>query len=202
MLEPRITDQWFMRTDGLAAAAGAAVRSGETRFVPGNWANVFHRWMDNIEPWCISRQLWYGHQIPAWYGEDGEIFVAETAEEAAGLARAHYGRDVALTRDPDILDTWFSSALWPFATLGWPDETPELARYYPQDLLVTGFDIIFFWVARMMMQSIHFEGRRPSATSTCTASCATRRGRRCRRPRATSSTRWTSSRSTGPTRPA
>ena len=161
VLEPRITDQWFMRTDGLAAAADAAVRSGGTRFVPSNWANVFHRWMDNIEPWCISRQLWYGHQIPAWYGEDGEVFVAETAEEAASLARAHYGRDAGLTRDPDVLDTWFSSALWPFATLGWPDETPELARYYPQDLLVTGFDIIFFWVARMMMQSIHFRGAAP-----------------------------------------
>ena len=161
VLEPRITEQWFMRTDGLAAAAGAAVRSGETRFVPANWANVFHRWMDDIEPWCISRQLWYGHQIPAWYGEDGEVFVAETAEEAMDLARAHYGRDAELTRDPDILDTWFSSALWPFATLGWPDATPELARYYPQDLLVTGFDIIFFWVARMMMQSIHFEGAAP-----------------------------------------
>ncbi len=162
VLEPRITDQWFMKTDGLAAAAADAVRSGETRFVPGNWAGVFHRWMDNIEPWCISRQLWYGHRIPAWYGEDGEVFVAETAEEAEAAARRHYGRDaVVLTRDPDILDTWFSSALWPFATLGWPDETPELARYYPQDLLVTGFDIIFFWVARMMMQSIHFEGTAP-----------------------------------------
>ncbi len=162
VLEPRITDQWFMKTDGLAAAAADAVRSGETRFVPGNWAGVFHRWMDNIEPWCISRQLWYGHRIPAWYGEDGEIFVAETAEEAEAAARRHYGRDaVVLTRDPDILDTWFSSALWPFATLGWPDHTPELARYYPQDLLVTGFDIIFFWVARMMMQSIHFEGPAP-----------------------------------------
>ncbi len=164
VLEPRITDQWFMKTDGLAAASAAAVRSGETRFVPGNWANVFHRWMDDIEPWCISRQLWYGHQIPAWYGEDGEVFVAETAEEAADLARRHYGHDAPLTRDPDILDTWFSSALWPFATLGWPEETPELARYYPQDLLVTGFDIIFFWVARMMMQSIHFEGAAPFRT--------------------------------------
>ena len=137
------------------------MRRGDTRFVPANWANVFFRWMDNIEPWCISRQLWYGHQIPAWYAEDGEIFVAETAEEAAAAARLHYGRDVPLARDPDILDTWFSSALWPFATLGWPDETPDLARYYPQDLLVTGFDIIFFWVARMMMQSIAFEDAPP-----------------------------------------
>ena len=161
VLEPRITEQWFMRTEGLAAAADAAVNAGETRFVPGNWANVFHRWMENIEPWCISRQLWYGHQIPAWYGEDGEVFVAETEAEAAALARAHYGREAPLARDPDILDTWFSSALWPFATLGWPDETPDLARYYPQDLLVTGFDIIFFWVARMMMQSIHFEKAAP-----------------------------------------
>ena len=157
VIEPRITDQWFLKTDTLAAAAADAVRRGDTRFVPPNWANVFFRWMDNIEPWCISRQLWYGHQIPAWYGEDGEIFVAETAAEAAAAARRHYGGDVPLVRDPDILDTWFSSALWPFATLGWPDETPDLARYYPQDLLVTGFDIIFFWVARMMMQSIAFE---------------------------------------------
>ena len=161
VLEPRLTEQWFMRTDGLAAVAAEAVRSGETRFVPGNWASVFFRWMDNIEPWCISRQLWYGHQIPAWYGEDGEIFVAETDEEAHAAARLHYGRDAELKRDPDILDTWFSSALWPFATLGWPDATPDLARYYPQDLLVTGFDIIFFWVARMMMQSIHFQETAP-----------------------------------------
>ena len=161
VIEPRITEQWFLDVSGAAAAAAAAVRSGETRFVPPNWANVFFRWMDNIKPWCVSRQLWYGHQIPAWYGPEGEIFVAETEAEALSAAHAHYGRDVALARDPDILDTWFSSALWPFATLGWPDETAELERYYPTDLLVTGFDIIFFWVARMMMQSIHFEERAP-----------------------------------------
>ena len=161
VIEPRITEQWFLDVSGAAAAAAAAVRGGETRFVPSNWANVFFRWMDNIKPWCISRQLWYGHQIPAWYGPDGEIFVAESEAAALEAAQAHYGREVALTRDPDILDTWFSSALWPFATLGWPDETPELARYYPTDLLVTGFDIIFFWVARMMMQGIQFERRAP-----------------------------------------
>ena len=155
VVEPRITDQWFLQTTDLAAAAAAAVRDGRTRFVPANWANVFFRWMDNIKPWCISRQLWYGHEIPAWYGPDREIFVADTAEEALAAARAHYGRDdVVLERDPDILDTWFSSALQPFATLGWPDETPDLARYYPTDLLVTGFDIIFFWVSRMMMQGL------------------------------------------------
>jgi len=162
VVEPRITDQWFMTTSDVAAAAAAAVRDGRTRFVPASWANVFFRWMDNIKPWCISRQLWYGHRIPAWYGPDREVFVAETAGEALVAARAHYGRDdVALERDPDILDTWFSSALQPFATLGWPDPTPELARYYPTDLLVTGFDIIFFWVSRMMMQGIELCGEVP-----------------------------------------
>jgi valyl-tRNA synthetase len=112
--------------------------------------------MENIQPWCISRQLWWGHQIPAWYGPDGEIFVAETEADAKAAAKAHYGKDATLKRDEDVLDTWFSSALWPFSTLGWPDKTPELARYYPTDVLVTGFDIIFFWIARMMMMGLHF----------------------------------------------
>ncbi len=162
VVEPRITDQWFMDVAPAAAAAAAAVRAGETRFVPASWSNVFFRWMDNIKPWCISRQLWYGHRIPAWYGPDGEVFVAETEAEALAEARTRTGRDdVALERDPDILDTWFSSALWPFATLGWPDETPDLARYYPTDLLVTGFDIIFFWVSRMMMQGLTLRGEVP-----------------------------------------
>jgi valyl-tRNA synthetase len=120
--------------------------------------------MRNIQPWCISRQLWWGHQIPAWYGPDGGVFVAEREEEAAEAARAHYGRAVPLERDPDVLDTWFSSALWPFSTLGWPDDTPELQRYNPGDVLVTGFDIIFFWVARMMMQGLHFRGDVPFRT--------------------------------------
>ena len=129
--------------------------------MPEQWQNVYFNWMRNIQPWCISRQLWWGHQIPVWYGPDGEIFVEETEGEARASAAKHYGREVALRRDPDVLDTWFSSALWPFSTLGWPDETPELKRYYPTSVLVTGFDIIFFWVARMMMMGIHFMGDVP-----------------------------------------
>ena len=124
-------------------------------FVPKNWENTYFHWMENIQPWCISRQLWWGHQIPAWYGPDGKVFVAEDEAQAAALAAEEYGKSVALVRDEDVLDTWFSSALWPFSTLGWPDETPEVKRYYPTDVLVTGFDIIFFWVARMMMMGLH-----------------------------------------------
>ncbi len=132
--------------------------------MPRQWENTFFEWMRNIQPWCISRQLWWGHQIPAWYAPDGAVFVAESEAEALSEAAAHYGSAVALTRDEDVLDTWFSSGLWPFSTLGWPDETPELARYYPGDVLVTGFDIIFFWVARMMMQGLHFMGDVPFRT--------------------------------------
>ncbi|MCS6778846.1 MAG: valine--tRNA ligase [Geminicoccaceae bacterium] len=150
-LEPFLTDQWFCDVEGLAKRAIHAVEEGLTRFVPKIWETTFFNWLRAIQPWCISRQLWWGHQIPAWYGPDGRIFVAEDEAEAAALARAHYGREVALERDPDVLDTWFSSALWPFSTLGWPERTPELATFYPTDVLVTGFDIIFFWVARMMM---------------------------------------------------
>ena len=165
VIEPRLTDQWFLNTEGLAAAAVKAVEEGRTVFVPGNWTNVFFRWLRAIKPWCISRQLWYGHPIPAWYGPDGHTFVAESEAEALTAARAHYGRDdVALEADGSILDTWFSSALWPFATLGWPEDTPELRRYHPTDLLVTGFDIIFFWVARMMMQGLHMTGEAPFGT--------------------------------------
>src|SRR6185503_10826244 len=134
------------------------------QFVPRQWENTFFEWMRNIQPWCISRQLWWGHQIPAWYGPDGSLFVAESEAEALSDAAVHYGAAVALTRDEDVLDTWFSSGLWPFSTLGWPEETPELARYYPGDVLVTGFDIIFFWVARMMMQGLHFKGDVPFRT--------------------------------------
>ncbi|MBL8642351.1 MAG: class I tRNA ligase family protein, partial [Rhodospirillaceae bacterium] len=123
---------------------------------PKQWENTFFEWMRNIQPWCISRQLWWGHQIPAWYGPDNQCFVAMDEAEAYAVAKKHYGKDVDLRRDEDVLDTWFSSALWPFSTLGWPDKTPELARYYPGDVLVTGFDIIFFWVARMMMMGLHF----------------------------------------------
>ena len=155
-IEPWLTDQWYVDAATLAKPAIEAVETGKTVFVPKQWENTYFEWMRNIQPWCISRQIWWGHQIPAWYGPDGHFFVEETEEAAIAAAKAHYGEDVALTRDQDVLDTWFSSALWPFSTLGWPDQTPELARYYPTDVLVTGFDIIFFWVARMMMMGLHF----------------------------------------------
>jgi len=140
----------------LAKPAIAAVETGKTAFVPKNWEKTYFEWMRNIQPWCISRQLWWGHQIPAWYGPDGKVFVAESEIAAAVLAEKHYKKMVDLKRDEDVLDTWFSSALWPFSTLGWPVKTPELKRYYPTTVLVTGFDIIFFWVARMMMMGLHF----------------------------------------------
>ena len=202
-IEPYLTDQWFCDAKKLAGPAIEAVRDGTTGFVPANWARVYFNWMENIEPWCISRQLWWGHQVPVWYGpgmEEGEAvhgwraFCASTETEVRELATAYYGRGVRvqfigdasgyrqgdayaisgteegrlvearLVRDPDVLDTWFSSALWPFSTLGWPDETPELARYYKTDVLVTGFDIIFFWVARMMMMGLHFRNEVPFHT--------------------------------------
>ncbi len=156
VVEPRLTDQWYVNAAELARPAIAAVESGKTVFVPKNWEKTYFEWMRNIQPWCISRQLWWGHQIPAWYGPDGHSFVAMSEEEAKALALKHYKKDAVLLRDPDVLDTWFSSALWPFSTLGWPDKTPELKRYYPTTVLVTGFDIIFFWVARMMMMGLHF----------------------------------------------
>ncbi len=155
-IEPWLTDQWYVDAATLAKPAIEAVETGKTVFVPKQWENTYYEWMRNIQPWCISRQIWWGHQIPAWYGPDGTFFVEETEEAARVAAARHYGSDVELTRDPDVLDTWFSSALWPFSTLGWPDQTPELERYYPTDVLVTGFDIIFFWVARMMMMGLHF----------------------------------------------
>ena len=161
VIEPRLTDQWYVDAATLAKPAIDAVRRGQTTFVPKNWETTYFHWMENIQPWCISRQLWWGHQIPAWYGPDGEIFVAEDEAGAAALANEHYGKAVPLERDEDVLDTWFSSALWPFSTLGWPDKTPELARYYPTDVLVTGFDIIFFWVARMMMMGLHVMDQAP-----------------------------------------
>jgi valyl-tRNA synthetase len=164
VIEPYLTDQWYVNVKPLAERALAAVRRGETRFVPENWEKTYFQWLENIEPWCVSRQLWWGHQIPAWYDEDGGIYVASSDEEARAEARARHGRDVPLVRDEDVLDTWFSSALWPFSTLGWPDETPELERYYPTNTLVTGFDIIFFWVARMMMMGLHFMDRVPFDT--------------------------------------
>jgi valyl-tRNA synthetase len=156
IIEPWLTDQWYVNAAELAKRAIAAVEDGSTRFIPKNWEKTYFEWMRNIQPWCISRQLWWGHQIPAWYGPDGKVFVALDEAQAQKAATAHYRRQVALRRDEDVLDTWFSSALWPFSTLGWPEKTPELARFYPTSALVTGFDIIFFWVARMMMMGLHF----------------------------------------------
>jgi valyl-tRNA synthetase len=183
VIEPYLTDQWYVDAATMARPAIAAVRSGATTFVPKNWEKTYFEWMENIQPWCISRQLWWGHQIPAWYGPDGKVFVAETEEEAVGNALGYYveqeviteeqGREMALdpakregfiTRDEDVLDTWFSSGLWPFSTLGWPDDTAEVKRYYPTNVLVTGWDIIFFWVARMMMMSLHFMKEAPFST--------------------------------------
>ena len=183
VIEPYLTDQWYVDAKTMAQPAIAAVRSGATMFVPKNWEKTYFEWMENIQPWCISRQLWWGHQIPAWYGPDGKAFVAETEEEAIGHALGYYveqevitreqGHEMALdpakregfiTRDEDVLDTWFSSALWPFSTLGWPDDETDVDRYYPTDVLVTGWDIIFFWVARMMMMGLHFRKRAPFST--------------------------------------
>jgi valyl-tRNA synthetase len=163
-IEPLLTVQWYCNAGELAKPAIAAVESGRTKFVPQQWENTFFAWMRDIQPWCISRQLWWGHRIPAWYGPDGTVFVEKTEAEAQAAADAHYGRKETLTRDEDVLDTWFSSALWPFSTLGWPEQTREVARYYPGDVLVTGFDIIFFWVARMMMMGLHFMGDVPFRT--------------------------------------
>jgi len=180
VLEPLLTDQWYVDAKTLAEPAMEAVRKRKTVFVPAQWEATFFNWMENIQPWCISRQIWWGHQIPAWYGPDGKVFVAESEDDAVADALAHYtdieevtaeeGHDIAadpkrrarfaneyLHRDEDVLDTWFSSALWPFSTLGWPEETVELKRFYPTSTLVTGFDIIFFWVARMMMMGLHFQ---------------------------------------------
>ncbi|MFK5977324.1 MAG: valine--tRNA ligase [Rhizobiaceae bacterium] len=155
-IEPFLTDQWYVDAATLAKPAIASVREGRTNFVPKTWENTYYNWMENIQPWCVSRQLWWGHQIPAWYGPDEHVFVEKSEEEALAAAKLHYGKEVELIRDEDVLDTWFSSALWPFSTLGWPEKTPELDKYYQTDVLVTGFDIIFFWVARMMMMGLHF----------------------------------------------
>ena len=161
VIEPMLTDQWYVDAKTLAQPAIEAVRKGETDFVPENWAKTYFQWLENIEPWCISRQLWWGHRIPAWYAPDGEIFVAENEAEASKLAQKHFGKRVELHQDDDVLDTWFSSALWPYSTLGWPEKTPELSAFYPGAVLITAFDIIFFWVARMMMMGIKFLGEVP-----------------------------------------
>ncbi|RXZ64114.1 valine--tRNA ligase [Pelagerythrobacter rhizovicinus] len=179
VIEPWLTDQWYVDAEKLAQAPIEAVRSGKIEIVPKSWEKTFFNWMENIQPWCVSRQLWWGHRIPAWYAPDGEVFVAESEAQALELALDHFGAErpedlPELSRDPDVLDTWFSSALWPFATLGWPDaatEQPEsvndnpgvnlLAKHYPNDLLISGFDILFFWDARMAMQGMHFLGEVP-----------------------------------------
>ena len=155
-IEPWLMDQWYVNAAELAKPAIAAVKDGRTRFVPQRWEKTYFDWMENIQPWCISRQLWWGHRVPVWYGPDGTVFVEETEAKAVQVATTHYGKAVELTQDEDVLDTWFSSALWPFSTLGWPQDTSELDRYYPGNVLVTGFDIIFFWVARMMMMGMYF----------------------------------------------
>ncbi len=181
-IEPFLTDQWYVDAATLAEPAIASVREGRTSFVPKNWEKTYFEWMENIQPWCVSRQLWWGHQIPAWYGPDGHVFVEKTEKQALEAAVEYYlaldgpwkawveeklenfqPGDI-LTRDEDVLDTWFSSALWPFSTLGWPDATEELKIYYPTSVLVTGFDIIFFWVARMMMMGLHFMEKEPFHT--------------------------------------
>ena len=161
IIEPFLTEQWFVDAEKLSVNAKEVVSSKKTNFIPGNWSKTYFQWMNNIEPWCISRQLWWGHQIPAWYGPDKKIFVANNEEDANAQAKKHYNKDVDLIRDPDVLDTWFSSGLWPFATLGWPDNKDYLEKFYPTTVLVTGFDIIFFWVARMIMFGTEFLNKEP-----------------------------------------
>ena len=161
VIEPLMTDQWFVDAPKLAVAAIKAVEDGDMQFVPKSYEKTYFEWMRNIQPWCISRQLWWGHQMPIWYGPDGEIFCEENEEEAKAAAAKHYGKEVELTRETDVLDTWFSSGLWAFSTMGWPDETEFLKTFYPTSVLVTGFDIIFFWVARMMMMSMYMMKRVP-----------------------------------------
>ena len=161
IIEPFLTEQWFADAKKLSVKAKEVVNSKKTNFFPENWSKTYFQWMNNIEPWCISRQLWWGHQIPAWYGPDKKIFVANNEDEAKKLANKHYGKDEELIRDPDVLDTWFSSGLWPFATLGWPDNKECVEKFYPTSVLVTGFDIIFFWVARMIMFGTEFLNKEP-----------------------------------------
>ncbi len=161
VIEPLMTDQWFVDAPKLAVAAIKAVEDGDMQFVPKSYEKTYFEWMRNIQPWCISRQLWWGHQMPIWYGPDDEIFCEENEEEAKAAAAKHYGKEVELTRETDVLDTWFSSGLWAFSTMGWPDKTEFLKTFYPTSVLVTGFDIIFFWVARMMMMSMYMMKRVP-----------------------------------------
>ena len=183
VLEPMLTEQWYLNVKPLADRALESVRSGQTKFVPERFADTYYRWLEDIRPWCVSRQLWWGHQIPAWYDDKGNVFVAETEADALAQAKAKHGHDVALKRDPDVLDTWFSSGLWPFSTMGWPDKTPELARYYPTDVVVTMFDIIFFWVARMMMFGLHFMDKEPFHTIYIHARVVDERGQKMSKTR-------------------
>jgi len=165
-VEPLVSTQWFCDVSGMAARGLTAVREGEISLIPATWDKTWEHWLENIKPWCVSRQLWWGHQIPAWYTAGGDVVVARTEEEALEKARALGVAQEAgeLTRDEDVLDTWFSSGLWPFSTLGWPEETPDLATFYPTDVLITGHDILFFWVARMVMLGYHFTGHEPFHT--------------------------------------
>src|SRR3954454_17426400 len=210
VIEPMLTDQWYVDAEALANPAIAAVRSGDIAVVPETWKKTWFNWLENIQPWCVSRQLWWGHRIPAWYGapkeEGGQppVFVAEAPEEALQLARKFYGTENVVAdghhwdlppgelpwniqRDEDVLDTWFSSALWPFATLGWPDQTEDLKRHYPNDVLISGFDILFFWDARMAMRASSSWARRRGRRSTSMDSSATRTARRCPSRRVTRS---------------
>jgi len=164
IIEPLVSRQWFVNTDAMAQLALAAVRSGRIRIIPERFTKIYFHWLENLRHWCISRQLWWGHRIPAWYGPDGQVFVARSQAEAAAQAQEHYGQPVALEQDPDVLDTWFSSGLWPFSTLGWPDDTPDLRRFYPTDVMETGYDILFFWVARMIMMGLLFTNDIPFHT--------------------------------------
>jgi valyl-tRNA synthetase len=161
VIEPFLTDQWYVKVSPLAQEAIKAVENGRIQFVPENWTKTYYEWMRNIQDWCISRQIWWGHRIPAWYDADGNVYVARNATEAHAQARKKHGQDIPLEQDEDVLDTWFSSALWPFSTLGWPEQTKELKTFYPTQVLVTGFDIIFFWVARMIMMGLKFMGKVP-----------------------------------------
>jgi valyl-tRNA synthetase len=162
IVEPLLTDQWFMKMDNLAKPAIDAVKNSSINFVPKNWEKIYFNWLNNIEDWCISRQIWWGHRIPAWYDENNNVYVGE--DENNIREKYNLEKDIKLTQDNDVLDTWFSSALWPFTTLGWPEKTEELKKYYPTNVLVTGFDIIFFWVARMVMMGIKFIGKVPFKT--------------------------------------
>jgi valyl-tRNA synthetase len=164
VIEPLISKQWFVNTESMASLGLAAVRSGRIRIIPERFTKVYYHWLENLRPWCVSRQLWWGHRIPAWYSPDGQVFVARSEAEAQAQAAKHYGQPAALQQDPDVLDTWFSSGLWPFSTLGWPDDTPDLRRYYPTDVMETGYDILFFWVARMVMQGLLYTNDIPFHT--------------------------------------